>query len=121
MNTKLTWLLTFLLLGSVHPVEAQQAKKVPTVGTSSPASVAALYEAFFQGLRELGYVLGRDILIEHVEGNRGSERYAELVRRKVDVIFAGSTRSAVEAKRVTQTNTYCLCRRFRSCGLGTSG
>jgi putative ABC transport system substrate-binding protein len=96
-------LLILLTFASVGLAEAQQAKKVPTIGTSSPGSVAALYEAFFQGLRELGYVMGRDILIEHVDGSRGSERYAELVRRKVDVIFAGSTRSAVEAKRATQT------------------
>jgi putative ABC transport system substrate-binding protein len=99
------WLFVLPTFLCVHLAEAQPVKRVPTVGVpaQASASLAALHEAFLQGLRELGYVVGRDILIEHGEGNLMSERYADLVRRKVDIIFTGSTRGAVEAKKQTQT------------------
>ena len=76
--------------------EAQQPKKVPRIGflVSSPASaISARIEAFRQGLRELGYVEGKNIVIEwrYAEGksDRLPELAAELVRLKVDVIVYG--------------------------------
>jgi putative tryptophan/tyrosine transport system substrate-binding protein len=60
------WLVG-LTLAAVHLAEAQQPKKVPRVGfvgTASPSAVSARVEAFRQGLRELGYVEGKSILIE---------------------------------------------------------
>ena len=65
-------LLVVLTLASVHPADAQQAKKIPRIGFLIPGSSAAYtarIEAFRQGLRELGYVEGKDITIEY--------RYAE--------------------------------------------
>jgi len=87
--------------------EAQQAKKVPRIGflmSTSPSAISDRIEAFRQGLRELGYVEGKNIVIEWRSAERKldrlSELAAELVRLKVDVIVsagAGSTRSAKEA------------------------
>jgi putative tryptophan/tyrosine transport system substrate-binding protein len=98
-------LLATVVLITTRPAEAQQPAKVPRIGymigflSSSPEA-----EAFRQGLRELGYVEGKNILIEwrEDEGNRDRQRAiaAELVRLKVDVIVAvggGDIRAAKEA------------------------
>jgi putative ABC transport system substrate-binding protein len=86
--------------------QAQQPAKVPQIGyLVGPSSASsARYEAFRQGLRELGYVEGKNIVIEwrSSEGNRDRQRalVAELVRLKVDVIVAvggGDVRITKEA------------------------
>ena len=100
-----------MLLALSFPAEAQQPKKVPRIGflnAASPAALSARIEAFRLELRELGYVEGKNIVIEyrHAEGklDRLSELAAELVRLKVDVIFsAGSTPTARAAKQATST------------------
>jgi putative ABC transport system substrate-binding protein len=86
-------------------VEAQQAGPTPRIGflemdvaSGDPRNRAAL----LQGLRDLGYVEGRNILIEYREAKGKPERFpalaAELVARKVDVIVAaGGTRGAMAA------------------------
>src|SRR5438874_7524536 len=86
---------------------AQQPKKVPRVGflgTASPSAAAARMEALRQGLHELGYVDGNNIVIEqrYAEGklDRVNELAAELARLKVDVIVTvgpAATRPAKEA------------------------
>ena len=88
-------------------LEAQQPTKVPRIGfltAASPSAIAARIEAFRQGLRELGYVEGKNIVIEwrYAEGklDRLPALAAELVRLKVDVIVTagpGATRAAKEA------------------------
>jgi len=102
--------LIVAVLGVGPVAQAQQAKKVPVIGTlhsDSPSSVESSFEAFRQGLRQLGYVVGQNILIEYryAEGKRDRvpDLAAELVRLNVDVIFAvgGGTVSAV--KRATST------------------
>ena len=100
-----TLILAFVICGVA--VEAQQPTKVPRIGYLAAISLSALAartEAFQQGLRELGYVEGKNIVIEwrSVEGklDRLPALAAELVRLKVDVIVtAGSpiTRAAKEA------------------------
>jgi len=107
MRKTLTLLFIVVVLGVVAIADAQQPKKVPRIGfltTVSPSAIAARTEAFRQGLRELGYVEGKNIVIEwrYAEGkiDRLPALAAELVRLKVDVIVtAGSpvTRSAKEA------------------------
>jgi len=92
--------------------DAQPAAKVYRIGLLagySPTSPEAshVWDGFFQGLRELGYVEGQNILIEgRFYGDR-TERLpalaAELVRIKVDVIVAGSTPAPEEAQRATST------------------
>src|SRR5215469_5611883 len=98
-------LITVLLI--TGSVEAQQPKKVPRIGWLTGGSFSATadrVEAFRQGLRELGYVEGKNIVIEWrgADGNRDRQRVlaSELVRLKVDVIVtagAGGTRAAKEA------------------------
>jgi putative tryptophan/tyrosine transport system substrate-binding protein len=101
------WLPLTLLLLTV--AEAQQTKKIPRIGFLAAVSLAAIsarIEAFRQGLKELGYVEGKDIVIEwRSEGK--SERVpalaAELVRLKVDVIVTAGPLSTRPAKGATKT------------------
>ena len=104
-------LLVGLVLASVHPAEAQQpAGKVPQIGfltTGSQVTDAPRIEAFRQGLRELGYVEGKNINIEYRYAEGGFERLPqlaeELVRRKVDVIVEPATPAVQAAKQATTT------------------
>src|SRR5262249_30726633 len=93
-------------------VEAQTSPKAPKVGYLSIGSAsdprrAALLSAFQQGLSELGYVEGKNILIEarFAEGpyDRLPNLAAELVRLKVDIILAYSTPAAQAAQNATGT------------------
>ena len=92
------WLLTALLLPTVS-ARAQQPAKVPRIGFESDSpvtSIAARVDGFRQGLRELGYVDGKNIIIEwrsaDLKPERRSEIAVELVRLKVDLIVsAGPT------------------------------
>jgi len=100
-------LIAVVLLAFRVAVEAQQPKKVPRIGylsVSSPSAMSTRTEAFRQGLRELGYVEGKNIVIEwrSAEGKRDRlpSLAAELVRLKVDIIVTAgppATRSAKEA------------------------
>ena len=108
MSLKLAWLATPLLLAFVHLAEAQQPRKVPTIGVlfaSSPSPRSSRIEAFRNGLRELGYVEGRDIFIEYryAEGNpeRLPQLAAQLVAMKVDVIVTGGSSPTQAAKNAT--------------------
>jgi len=99
-----------LILASVTRNEAQQPKKIPRIGflaATSPSVEAARIEAFRQGLRELGYVEGKNIVIEWrwAEGkfDRLPDLAAELVRLNVDVIVTGGSTSSGAAKEVTTT------------------
>ena len=99
-----------LILTFVTRNEAQQAKKVWRIGflaATSPSVEAARIEAFRQGLRELGYVEGKNIVIEWrwAEGkfDRLPDLAAELVRLNVDVIVTGGSTSSGAAKEVTTT------------------
>ncbi len=108
MNRKIIiCLLTTALLSTVPLVEAQQPTKIPRIGYLNAASLsvtATRAEAFRQGLRELGYVEAKNIVIEWRSGEGKEDRLsalaAELVRLKVDVIVTSGpvpTRSAKEA------------------------
>jgi putative ABC transport system substrate-binding protein len=76
--------------------------RIGLLGTFPPApEVSDLWEGFFQGLRELGYVVGENIVIEGLYSEGRTERLpalaAELVRLKVDVIVAGAGRPTPHA------------------------
>ncbi|HEX9145151.1 MAG TPA: ABC transporter substrate-binding protein, partial [Candidatus Binatia bacterium] len=94
MNKKTVWMLILLNLASVHPAEAQQAQtKIRHIGFLSGASLVstqARVEAFRQGLRALGYVEGKNIVVEwrFAQGNfnRLPSLAADLVQSKVDAI-----------------------------------
>ena len=90
--------------------QAQQPTKIPRIGfltATSPSAVAARIEAFRQGLRELGYVEGKNIVIEwrYAEGklDRLPALAAELVRLKVDVIVTAGPAATRAAKEATAT------------------
>jgi putative ABC transport system substrate-binding protein len=99
--------LCAMLLALSFPAHAQQPAKIPRVGyltASTPSSMSARVEAFRQGLRELRYVEGKNIVIEwrFAEGklDRLPALIAELVNLKVEVIVTAGgtvTRAAKEA------------------------
>ena len=92
------------------PVAAQQAPKIPKVGLSTPSTpvaAAPLVEAFKQGLRELGYIEGKTILLEVRYGDAKPERLRELARDlvavKVDVIVVSTDGAIAAVRRETGT------------------
>ena len=99
-----------LVLGWMTLVEAQQPKKIARIGYLAAVSSAAdapRLEAFRQGLRELGYVEGQNVIIEfrHEGGSfaRLPALAAELVALKIDVLVAVTTNAALAAKKTTAT------------------
>ncbi|MDR3489214.1 MAG: ABC transporter substrate-binding protein [Bradyrhizobium sp.] len=91
-------------------VEAQSAAKVYRVGFllgATGESVASLFHALEEGLRELGYVEGRNIVFVQRYGDGRMERLpdlaAELVRLKVDVIVTGTNLHVAAVRRATTT------------------
>ena len=102
--------LCAMLFALCDPVQAQQPAKIPRIGVLSlgPAAIpSARVEAFQQGMRDLGYVEGKNIAIEYrfAEGHydRLPALAADLVGRKVDLIMASSPPSALAAKSATST------------------
>jgi putative ABC transport system substrate-binding protein len=105
--------LTLSLLVAPYAIEAQEPTKVYRIGILAGSSQGIAErlgnEAFHQGLRELGYVEGKNVILEsrYAEGNIAllPELAAELVRSKVDVIVAATTGHAgvLAAKHATTT------------------
>jgi putative ABC transport system substrate-binding protein len=102
--------LCSLLVALGSPTDAQQGKKSPRIGlliSGSVSSNAARIEALRQGLRELGYVEGRNIVVEYRHSEDKLDRLpdlaAELARLKVDVIVTGSAQAVRAAKQATTT------------------
>ena len=113
-KTVISFALTALFSALCVSAEAQQTKKVPRIGYLSagdpagdPSSNAARIEPFRQGLRELGYVEGKNIFIEwrYAEGklDRLPALAAELVLLKVDVIVTSGPTVTRAAKEATHT------------------
>ena len=109
-GTNATSILVALIVFALSTsAEAQQPKKIPRIGfllAPARSTVSEPLDAFRQGLRELGYVEGQNIVIEYryAEGNldRLPEFAAELVRLNVDVIVAaGGLRAIWPAKNAT--------------------
>jgi len=98
-----------VLLTTPLAAEAQQAGKVYRIGLidlSAPDPARqAWWNAFRQGMRELGYVEGQNVSFEPRWGQSDADRLpklaAELVGLKVDLIVAGGTSAAIAAKRAT--------------------
>ena len=103
--------LSAILLTLCSFVEAQQPKKLPTIGylsVNDPTSESTRSEAIRLALRELGYIDGQSIAIEYRYGDGKRDRYpelaAELVRLKVDIIVsAGGSPMIRAAKNATKT------------------
>jgi putative ABC transport system substrate-binding protein len=102
-------MLTGGIVVAPFAAEAQQAAKIARIGylALNLAANPHLREAFRQGLRDLGYVEGRNLVIETRSAEGKLERLpalaAELVALKVDVIVASGTPAALAAKQATRT------------------
>ena len=103
-------MFAFGILTAPLESDAQQAGKVYRIGfihTAAPEEVAHLAKALGEGLRELGYVEGRNIVFERRSANGKQERLpalaAELVRLKVDVIVTGANPVIAAVKQATAT------------------
>jgi ABC-type uncharacterized transport system substrate-binding protein len=111
MTKKFPWLLTVLLLASAHLGEAQHPKKATRIGyldDSTTAGSAELLEAFRKQTTQLGWVEGKNLIIEYRFGEgKGPDRLAEvapeLVRLKVEVIVVSGTSAVLAAKKATST------------------
>ena len=104
------FLLIGFLLTSVHFADAQPAGKVARIGFldgSTASGSAGLAEAFRQELSKLGWIEGKNIIIEYRFAEQQNERLpeltAELVRLKVYLIVVASTPAALAAKSTTTT------------------
>jgi putative tryptophan/tyrosine transport system substrate-binding protein len=107
--------LFFCILGAISiavcsTAPAQQQRKIPHVGyltISSLSSNVARNEAFRRGMQELGYVEGKNIVLEWRSGDgkveRKNELVAEVVRHKVDVIVTSGPTMTRAAKQATAT------------------
>ena len=109
IGTIVIWLLATVLLTTAPPTEAQPTK-VPRIGYLTGVSLsafAARTEAFRQGLRELGYIEGKNIIVQYryAEGklDRLPALATELVRLKLNVIVTGGSPATLAAKEATAT------------------
>jgi putative ABC transport system substrate-binding protein len=111
MKKKCSWvMLGAVLFALSFPAHAQQPAKVSRIGVlnaTSAASMASRMELFLQGLSDLGYIEGQNIVVEYrwADGklNRLPEFAAELVRLNVAIIVAGGGQSIRAAKNATKT------------------
>ncbi len=107
-----TSLVMVLLLVIAIPGAAQQSPRIPrlcflTFDPGSAEAPASRWAAFFESLRELGYVHGQTISIEYLaddgRGDRFPDLAAECLRRQSDIIALTTTPAAKAAKEATQT------------------
>src|ERR1700730_10083725 len=104
-----------LLFALCFTAEAQQPTKIPRIGYLSgrgnptPSTPDPNAEAFRQGLRDFGYIEGKNILVEYRYAGSKEDRIpslvAELVQLKVDVLVSPYQPAILAAKQATQTIT----------------
>jgi putative ABC transport system substrate-binding protein len=110
MNPKLFWLITAILLASIHSAQAQQAKTIRigflTGSTSSNVNTNVI-DPFRQGLRDLGYIEGKNFTIEYRAADGKFEQMpklvAELIGLGVSVIVTSGMPAVIAAKKATST------------------
>jgi putative ABC transport system substrate-binding protein len=119
--------LTFcaMLFALCFRAQAQEPKKVPRIGYLTAASFSAISnrtEAFRQGLRELGYVEGKNIVIEWRSSEGKADQLpglaSELVRLKVDIIVSGGPTATRSVKEATVTIPIVMAFDFDPVGSG---
>src|SRR5713226_7626212 len=107
----LVFALTVAILVSTHRADAQQSAKIPRIGYVSESGDAnnpgPTVDAFRRGLRDFGYIEGKNILVEHRYAGGKLERVpgfvTELVQLKVDILVVVSTTAIRAAKQATNT------------------
>ena len=109
MRGKFLIVLAIFFLATVSFAQAQKQAAIPRIGilrAGGPPSDGSP-DGFVQQLRNLGYVEGKNILIEirYAEGNRDRQREhaTEMIQMKVDAIFTGSSPSIFALKQATKT------------------
>jgi putative ABC transport system substrate-binding protein len=109
MKPKLVWLVTAILIALPLRAESQQPKKIPKIGVLFPGSRATLSQrtdAFIQGMKDLGYIEGKTILIEWRWAGDTVERMpeltTELVKMNPDMIVANGTPANKALKAATK-------------------
>ena len=95
------------MLIPLWPARASSAEKMWQIGFLSPAIRDSFHDAFFKGLRELGYLEGRNFILQSrmaaANQRRLTEAAVELAKMRVDVIVARGTQATLAAKRATAT------------------
>jgi putative ABC transport system substrate-binding protein len=104
------WILVTFFVANVSAAQAQQATRIPRIGYLDSVSLsvnAARVEAFRHGLRELGYVEGKNIVIEWRSADGKPDRLpalvAELIGLKVDIIVSAGAAVTRPTKEATST------------------
>jgi len=117
--------LSAMLFALSLPAEAQQPTKIPRIGYLATVSLSAISdrtEAFRQGLRELGYVEGKNIVIEWRSAEGKTDRLpalvAELARLKVDIIVSTGVPVTRAAKEATNTIPIIMTNEVDPVGTG---
>lgn len=104
-RTCFVFALVLVLFAGV-PAESQQTDRMHRIGIVTP-SAGHLNDVFLQGLRDLGYVEGRNVIIEQRSTQGQSEQFPELVtemvRLKVDVLVVSGIFGALAAQKATTT------------------
>jgi putative ABC transport system substrate-binding protein len=110
MNEKILWLLATVLLTTVSLAEAQQAGRVPRIGVLLGSSLGPdpRLEAFRQGLRDSGYIEGKNIAVEYRFADGQEDRLPKLAAElvgplKVEIIVTDGTNVTRAAKNATKT------------------
>jgi putative ABC transport system substrate-binding protein len=106
-TVRLATAVALLLVGAPIGADAQQAGKVYRIGILVPGPTSPQIDGFREGLRDLGYVEGKNVTVEYRSAQDRLERLpglaAELVALRVDIIYATVTPAAEAAKKATQT------------------
>jgi putative ABC transport system substrate-binding protein len=96
-----------LVLLSLLPIQAPAAEKTWRIGFLSPAIRDSFHDPFFKGLRELGYIEGRNFILQPrlaaATQRRLTEAAVDLAKLRVDVIVARGTQATLAAKKATGT------------------
>jgi putative ABC transport system substrate-binding protein len=105
--TLTVFVIAIALLISLWPVRTQAAERIWRLGFLSPATRDSFHDAFFKGLKELGYVEGRNFVLESrvaaANEKRLTEAAVQLAKRRVDIIVARGTQATLAAKKATTT------------------
>src|SRR4029077_12582902 len=126
MKKRITlWLLATFFLANVSLADAQQTGKVPRIGYldgGTAAGSAVLLDAFRQELSKLGWIEGKNIIIEYRFAEQKNERQpelaADLVRLKVDLIVVSGITAALAAKKATASIPIVMTRAGDPVALG---
>src|SRR5207249_609412 len=104
-------------LAGFRSSEAQPPERSARIGLLAPASRSEDVEGFLAGMRDLGYIEGRNLVLEYRAAGGKIERLddllAELIRLKVDVIVTGGTPAVSAARSIGRTGSRAPSRRWR--------